>query len=278
MLKTRIITAVILLAVLLPVLFFNYAPAFIAVVLAFLGAAVWEASRLFKSPRPWLNAIALTAAFGYTFFGRELNASANFWMALGVMLWVMRFGPALKLGLPPIDSKGSHMLGFLYCIALISCFAAIVVLFRHSATYLLSAMAIVWVADIGAYFSGKAFGKRKLAPSISPGKSWEGAIGGGIAVLVLSVLSIVFSANAPWLQDTFAVQLQAHKGWFVTVLMLVLITAASVIGDLFESMLKRRAGMKDSSNLLPGHGGVLDRIDALVPVLPMAALLTAWMS
>jgi phosphatidate cytidylyltransferase len=278
MLKTRIITAVILLAVLLPVLFFNYAPAFNAVVVAFLGAALWEASRLFKAPRPWLNAAALTAAFAYTFLLRDMNASSTFWMALGIMFWAMRFAPALKLGLPPIDSKGSHMLGFLYCIALISCFVAIVVLFRHSATYLLSAMAIVWVADIGAYFSGKAFGKRKLAPSISPGKSWEGAIGGGIAVLLLSVLSIMFSAGVPWLQDTFAVQLQAHKGWFVTVLLLVLITAASVVGDLFESMLKRRAGMKDSSNLLPGHGGVLDRIDALVPVLPMAALITAWMS
>jgi phosphatidate cytidylyltransferase len=278
MLKTRIITAVILLAVLLPVLFFDYAPAFNAVVLAFLGAALWEASRLFKAPRPWLNALALTAAFGYTFLLRDMNASANFWLALGVMFWVMRFAPALKLGLPPIDSKGSHMLGFLYSISLISCFAAIVVLFRHSAVYLLSVMAIVWVADIGAYFSGKAFGKRKLAPSISPGKSWEGAIGGGIAVLLLSLASIVLAAGAPWLQDTFAVQLQSHKGWFMTVLLLVLVTAASVIGDLFESMLKRRAGMKDSSNLLPGHGGVLDRIDALVPVLPMAALVTAWMS
>jgi phosphatidate cytidylyltransferase len=183
----------------------------------------------------------------------------------------------LKLGLPPLDSKGSHMLGFLYCIAVISCFVAIVVLFRHSAAYLLSVMAIVWVADIGAYFSGKAFGKRKLAPAISPGKSWEGAIGGGIAVLVLSTLAIVLAADTPWLQDTFAVRLQSHKGWLVTVVLLVLITAASIVGDLFESMLKRRAGMKDSSNLLPGHGGVLDRIDALVPVLPLAALVTVWL-
>ncbi len=278
MLKTRIITAVLLLAVLLPVLFFNYAPAFNAVVLAFLGAALWEASRLFRAPRPWLNAAALTAAFGYTFLWRDMNASATFWLALGLMFWVMRFAPSLKLGLPAIDTKASHMLGFLYCISVLACFVAIVVLFRRSATYLLSAMAIVWVADIGAYFSGKAFGKRKLAPSISPGKSWEGAIGGGIAVLVLSVLSIVFAGAAPWLQDTFVVQVQAHKGWFVTVLLLVLVTAASIVGDLFESMLKRRAGMKDSSNLLPGHGGVLDRIDALVPVLPMAALVTAWMS
>jgi phosphatidate cytidylyltransferase len=134
------------------------------------------------------------------------------------------------------------------------------VLFSHSPLYLLSVMAIVWVADIGAYFSGKAFGKRKLAPSISPGKSWEGAIGGGIAVLVLSALSVSYGGDA-FVADTFAARVR-RLGWPALLAMLVLIVAASVVGDLFESQLKRRAGMKDSSALLPGHGGVLDRIDA----------------
>jgi phosphatidate cytidylyltransferase len=139
-------------------------------------------------------------------------------------------------------------------------------------------MVLVWIADIGAYFSGKAFGKRKLAPTISPGKSWEGAIGGGIAVLLVASISIVLAqAAAPWLQDTFAYKLQARFGWALTLLALLVLVAASVIGDLFESQLKRRAGMKDSSNLLPGHGGVLDRIDALIPVLPLAALIGAWL-
>ncbi len=133
-------------------------------------------------------------------------------------------------------------------------------------------MVIVWVADIGAYFAGKAFGKQKLAPTISPGKSWEGAIGGWLAVLVLAGLSTL----VPQLQDTFAAQLFARKGWMIAVALLSAISAASVVGDLFESMLKRRAGMKDSSNLLPGHGGVLDRIDALIPVLPLAVLLDLW--
>ncbi|SFV16146.1 phosphatidate cytidylyltransferase [Pseudoduganella namucuonensis] len=277
MLKTRIITAVALLAVLLPVLFFNYYPAFAAVVLAFFGAAVWEAFRLFKNQRPLVMAAAFTAAFGYTFLYRELNSSINFWLALAVPIWLLRFTPALKFGLPAIDSAASRMLSYVYAITLVSCFVAIIVLFRHSAVFLLSAMALVWVADIGAYFSGKAFGKRKLAPSISPGKSWEGAIGGGVAVLLLSALTIVLAPGAPWLQDTFAVQLQARKGWALTVALLLLIVAASVVGDLFESMLKRRAGFKDSSKLLPGHGGVLDRIDALVPVLPLAALIGNWL-
>jgi phosphatidate cytidylyltransferase len=132
-------------------------------------------------------------------------------------------------------------------------------------------MAIVWVADIGAYFAGKAFGKRKLAPSISPGKSWEGAIGGAIAVLVIASLTVLY--GGPALANTFAVRVQHAFGWPALVAVLVLMSAASVVGDLFESQLKRRAGMKDSSKLLPGHGGVLDRIDALIPVLPLAALI-----
>jgi phosphatidate cytidylyltransferase len=131
-------------------------------------------------------------------------------------------------------------------------------------------MAIVWVADIGAYFAGRAFGKRKLAPSISPGKTWEGVAGGLVAVLVLAAL-------AAQLPETFQAQLLVRYGWFKWVLFLGLFVAASVVGDLFESMLKRRAEVKDSSGLLPGHGGVLDRIDALVPTMPLAYLLSAQM-
>jgi phosphatidate cytidylyltransferase len=160
-------------------------------------------------------------------------------------------------------------------VAIVGCFAAIVALFAVSPVYLLSVMALVWIADIGAYAAGKAFGKRKLAPSISPGKSWEGAIGGGIAVLVIASATILFGGAL--FADTFAVRAQASLGWAATLAILALIVAASVVGDLFESQLKRRAGFKDSSNLLPGHGGVLDRIDALIPVLPLAALIGAWL-
>jgi phosphatidate cytidylyltransferase len=157
----------------------------------------------------------------------------------------------------------------------VACFAAIVALYHHSPLYLLSVMVLVWIADIGAYFSGKAFGKRKLAPSISPGKSWEGAIGGASAVLLISALTVLFGGAA--LADTFAVAVQARFGWAALAAVLVVLAAASVVGDLFESQLKRRAGVKDSSRLLPGHGGVLDRIDALVPVLPLAALIGHWL-
>ena len=272
MLKTRIITALALLAVLLPVLYFNNYTAFAVVASIFFGAAIWECFRLFnpETGKAPLIAAFWTAAFVYAFFIAP-NPNPTFWFAISVLVWALRFTPSLKLGLPPLNSSANTFLSLVYAIAVVGCFAAIVEMYRHSPLYLLSVMAIVWAADIFAYFSGKAFGKRKLAPSISPGKSWEGAIGGCIAVLVLGTLSIVLAGDS--LADTFPVRVQAQLGWAALYLVLILIVAASVVGDLFESQLKRRAGMKDSSNLLPGHGGVLDRVDALVPVLPLAALI-----
>jgi len=128
------------------------------------------------------------------------------------------------------------------------------------------------VADIGAYFSGKGFGRHKLAPSISPGKSWEGAVGGWLAVLVVAAVAVMMLGEL-----TFVGRLYMRFGWPGFIVVMTLLVAASVVGDLFESQLKRRAGVKDSSNLLPGHGGVLDRIDALIPVLPLAALIDLWL-
>lgn len=125
---------------------------------------------------------------------------------------------------------------------------------------ILSVMVLVWAADIGAYFSGRAFGKRKLAPQVSPGKSWEGVYG-GLAVSLVITLVVGIS-----------------RDWGIGQLLLGLLGAAlvvmsSVIGDLTESMFKRRSGIKDSSNLLPGHGGVLDRIDSLTAAIPVFAVL-----
>ncbi|OEZ58162.1 phosphatidate cytidylyltransferase [Duganella sp. HH105] len=278
MLKTRIITAVILLAVLLPVLFFNYFPAFAVVVTLFVGAAMWEGARLFglAEMRARMVGIAGAVLFAVLLTHAAKPGAVNALYGAACLLWLIRYAPSLGLGLPPLGGAANWSLAITFSFAVFACFFAIVGLYQHSPLYLLSVMVLVWIADIGAYFSGKAFGKRKLAPSISPGKSWEGAIGGGVAVLAISSLSIALAAGSPWLQDTFAYQLQARFGWALALLVLLLIVAASVIGDLFESQLKRRAGIKDSSNLLPGHGGVLDRIDALIPVLPLAALIGSW--
>ncbi|MGZ5203061.1 MAG: phosphatidate cytidylyltransferase [Telluria sp.] len=276
MLKTRVITAVVLLAVLLPILYFNNQAAFAVVATVFFGAAIWEAFRLFNpdSRNAMIVAGFWTAAFAYGFFVQG-QGNLTFWFAISVLIWLLRLAPSLKIGLPPLGHGGNTLLSITYAVAIVGCFAAIVALFMHSPLYLLSVMVIVWIADIGAYFAGKAFGKRKLAPSISPGKSWEGAVGGCIAVLVIASLSILFGSGS--LADTFALRVQSRLGWAALLAILVLIVAASIVGDLFESQLKRRAGMKDSSDLLPGHGGVLDRIDALIPVLPLAALIGAWL-
>jgi len=278
MLKTRVITAVVLLAILLPVLFLNYFPAFAVVVTLFVGAAVWEGARLFGLREMGARVAGVAGAVLFVVLMQTAKPGAAYALCgAAVLLWAIRYAPTLGLGMPPLGGAANWSLALTFSFAVFAAFFALVVLYQHSPLYLLSVMALVWIADIGAYFAGKAFGKRKLAPTISPGKSWEGAIGGAIAVLLIAALSIAAAGSAAWLQDTFAYRLQARYGWALALPALLLMVAASVIGDLFESQLKRRAGMKDSSNLLPGHGGVLDRVDALIPVLPMAALISSWL-
>jgi phosphatidate cytidylyltransferase len=134
----------------------------------------------------------------------------------------------------------------------------------------------VWAADIAAYFGGRAFGRRKLAPTISPGKSWEGVASGMLGVLVLAALWLAIDAR--WATDSASIFTLLNQRFGVVVMVLAVLALAglSVVGDLFESLIKRAVGAKDSSALLPGHGGVLDRVDALLPVLPCAMALTTW--
>jgi phosphatidate cytidylyltransferase len=147
--------------------------------------------------------------------------------------------------------------------------AAFLRLREASPWLLLTLMIIVIVADIGAYFAGRRFGKVKLAPAISPGKTWEGVVGGLIGVMVYFfawLVAVRSLQGAGWSRDL------ADFGMWLPVVFLLL-GGVSVLGDLFESWMKRGAGMKDSSNLLPGHGGILDRIDAFTAALPIAGLL-----
>jgi phosphatidate cytidylyltransferase len=274
MLKTRIITALVLLGVLIPILYSGSILLFSIVATVFFGAAMWECQRLFKKPAPVLMALVWSALFLYLSLSNLSSPRSDFpaLFAFCVLFWGVRLVPALGLGLPLMAGLSNGVLSGIYGVAIFGCFVAMVTLFLHSPVFLLSVMAMVWIADVGAYFSGKAFGKRKLAPSISPGKSWEGAIGGWLALLLIGAASALSGS----LSDTFPAKVLAVAGWPGLILALTVVSMASVVGDLFESLLKRRAGMKDSSSLLPGHGGVLDRIDALIPVLPLAALLDFW--
>ncbi|MET0310648.1 MAG: phosphatidate cytidylyltransferase, partial [Burkholderiaceae bacterium] len=145
--------------------------------------------------------------------------------------------------------------------------------------FLLSVLVLVWVADVFAYFAGRAFGlkftKNKLAPGISPGKSWEGVWGGMAGVVVLAFAWAWADAAQQASVASLYTRL-AERGWWLLLLGAIFLAAMSVVGDLVESLIKRSAGAKDSSNLLPGHGGVLDRVDALLPTLPLALMLASF--
>ncbi len=272
MLKQRVITAVGLLVLLAVVLGSGSLLAFHLTLAVFFGAACWEALRLLgvRGAVP----LALAAAALLPWLADRAPAEWVPLATLCVLLWALRFAPALKFGLPPTAGARGALFTAIYLLALFGCFIAIAALWQRSVMFMVSAMAIVWVADIGAYFAGRAFGRRKLAPSISPGKSWEGVAGGMIAVLALGAAA----ALSPALADSFQAQLLARYDWALWIVMHSVLVAASVTGDLFESMMKRRAGRKDSSSLLPGHGGVLDRIDALIPTMPLAFLLSSQMA
>lgn len=272
MLKQRVITAVALLALLAVVLGSGSLLAFHLTLAVFFGAACWEALRLFGVRRAL--PLALAAAVVLPWLADSAPADWVPLAALCVLLWVLRFVPALKFGLPPTGGARGALFTAVYLLVLFGCFVSIAGLWQQSVLFMVSAMAIVWVADIGAYFAGRAFGRHKLAPSISPGKTWEGVAGGLLGVLVLSA----GAALTPALAGSFPARLLLAYGWPLWVLMICALVAASVVGDLFESMMKRRAGVKDSSALLPGHGGVLDRIDALIPTMPLAFLLSSPMA
>lgn len=145
-------------------------------------------------------------------------------------------------------------------ITLLAAWTALTVLHAHPGR-LLALVAVVWIADSAAYFTGRRFGRRRLAPGISPGKTWEGVAGAGAAVAVYFV-TLWIIVSPPWLAPSP----------LVDGALIALLVVLSIEGDLFESWLKRRAGVKDSGTLLPGHGGVLDRIDGMIAVLPFAAL------
>ncbi len=135
---------------------------------------------------------------------------------------------------------------------------------------LLLVLGLIWIADTAAYLAGRAFGKHKLAPSISPGKTWEGVAGAAAATLIYAIICAL---------PGMALGAQVRgPGWMAYLVVVLLLCAVSIAGDLFESAIKRQAGAKDSGTLLPGHGGVLDRIDSVASTLPVAALLFHWMA
>ena len=269
MLLTRVITAVCLLLVILPILFLAPPAGLAGLIAVILLVGGWEFARLIGLRGFWpyvfavvclLVAIAVREAAQPEAVTRLMQASMVCW---GVALVLLARGVGRA-------SAGFTALGVVLGLVMLPAFALATLRLREQGiAVLLSAAVLVWAADIGAYFVGKAIGKRKLAPTVSPGKSWEGAIGGWLAATVIGLALAATHAFSP----TWFSRIGDEAGTMPLIVLTTLMVAASVIGDLFESLLKRQVGMKDSSRLLPGHGGVLDRIDALIPVFPLAALL-----
>ena len=208
MLKQRVMTAIVLLALLAAVLGSGSLLAFYLTLAVFFGAAVWEALRLFQVRRA--IPIAVVAAVLLPLLADRAPAE---WLPLAllcVLVWALRFAPALKVGLPPAEGARGSLFTTIYLLALFGCFIAIAGLFQRSVAFLVSAMAIVWIADIGAYFAGRAFGRRKLAPAISPGKSWEGVAGGLVAVWLLAGAVAVAAASMAFDPATAATPASSH--------------------------------------------------------------------
>ena len=273
MLSARILTALILIPLVAAGLFLLPAKVWGAVTLVVITAAAaeWAGLAGFRK-QAWLLFVAGTVLIGGNLLFAPWSGFGRGWpdgVVLAVcgpatMFWIIVSPLWLRSSWRPASWLGMAVAGWL---VLIGAWVAIVQLQARSPWLVLAAMAIVWIADTAAYFTGRAYGRHKLAPAISPGKTWEGVGGALVAVAAYALALVPLAAEAGWTREVSALAVAA---WIAVAVALALL---SVVGDLFESLLKRHAGVKDSGNLLPGHGGILDRVDALLAAMPPAALL-----
>lgn len=274
MLRLRVVTAIVLAAAFLAALF-GLPPLgwslFAALVLG-VGAFEWAGFARCGTPARTAYALATTAAawaLAWTLglaLGRPGALALGPVYALALAFWLG--GAPLWLARRPAAAGRGTILGVGW-IVLIPTFLALLHLRNIHPGSLLAFMVLVWIADIAAYFAGRRFGRRKLAPSVSPGKTWEGLAG---ALAATAVYGLAWIALAPTQVPALVRDLPWSPLWMLV--LVAALTGLSVVGDLFESAMKRQAGLKDSGRILPGHGGLLDRIDALTPVLPAAALVS----
>lgn len=265
MLKQRIITAILMLLVGVGFLFLLpnvYVSALAFALLALMG---WEWAGLMglASVKRRMNYVLLTLIATYTVWVSFPNLTSSFvWqvvtltLTLQTLVFVLLFA---KYGhWPARFTLPLTIFGFLW----LGNFTLVLdVIFQQMGVWwLLYAMSLVWITDTGAYFSGKAFGQRKLAVSVSPGKTWEG-VWGGVALAGLFASAVAVWQTMPML---------------TMVVLALIVSSMSIVGDLFESAMKRQIGIKDSSQMLPGHGGWLDRFDALLLALPLFLVLWQW--
>ena len=257
MLKTRVITAVFLTIGFLLALFFASKVVWSLLTLLATVIGVWEWSKLIKLKKRHMHIyLAVALAIGLLLIFSVDSPFANYHdelvfllLGLAAFFWIV-LTPIWLISRFQIDQK--LLMALLGLVLLLATWVGLNGLQNISHWLLLGVLITVWLADSAAYFAGKRFGRHKLAPEISPGKTWEGVAGALFATTVYGLVLCNYMHYSRWL-----------------ILGLWLIVVLSIMGDLFESLMKRQAGVKDSSHLLPGHGGVLDRIDGLMPTLPL---------
>ena len=262
MLKTRIATALVLAIIVLSVLFVMPPVAGVALVALMMLAGAWEWSR-------FAGLAGALARSGYVLLAALIGAlawvSSGDWaawqwlMAAAALWWLVAF---VWLALAP-GHVNRAVAAFAGVCTLVPAWVGLARLLLRpglGAAYMFFLLLVVWAADIGAYFAGRSFGRLKLAPAVSPNKTWEGLIGGLAGGLIVAILGARYFGFAPLPFVTLGGAL----------------VLASVVGDLTESMFKRAAGLKDSGSLLPGHGGVLDRIDSITAAVPFFVLGLGW--
>jgi len=278
MLKQRIITAVLLLAVLIPAVVADDPLAFVLLTALMIGAAGWEWARLCGWSNWPARASGVACALACLFFWREGGTAQAWpwlWWAVG-SAWILMGANLLRGGMEAWLRVPAAIRWLAGMVALFAAWVALVQARAMGINFLFSVFVLVWGADVAAYFCGRQWGgrfvTRKLAAAISPGKTWEGALGGLVVVMALAFAWREWEPLRPWGAISLYGRL-GEQGPIFMVVSVAFLTTMSVAGDLLESLFKRAAGVKDSSQLLPGHGGVLDRIDALLPVLPLVMLL-----
>jgi phosphatidate cytidylyltransferase len=275
MLRLRLLTAAVLLLIIAVAVGVPSAWPMLVLLAVMCGCALWEWLRLVCPDLPWARVAGVLAALvlawlssrlvqgdatvAHLFEWAILPLAVAFWWLLAPVVVLRARLPAachpLVLALTGVLLLSAAWYGLAW------------IFLRHGAVALISLWALVWCADSAAYFTGRSLGRHKLAPRVSPGKTWEGAVGGVLAAVLW------LAGSALWWPGSYGALLLERLSWPGLIVAGAVLAAWSIIGDLFESLLKRHAGVKDSSQLLPGHGGVYDRIDAVLPVVPAAILL-----
>ena len=283
MLKERVLSAIVMIILAVIALFWLSPLAFTIGLSAIIVLGMWEWAQFAGFKRPIARAIVafvvtcllifpIIAGTSYIQATRFLTDETTPLLFIGGIWWLIAF--ALVVSYPKSADIWAKSVAakfiFGFCTLIPFLIGTLALRFyqynldEHQGTYLLLyVFLLVWGADSGAYFAGRAFGKHKLAPKVSPGKSWEGAIGGVITSAIIALIFLNVTS-----ENVFGRELNTSA----FIVLSVVTVAVSILGDLSESMFKRQAGIKDSSNLIPGHGGILDRIDSLTAAVPVFAI------